>query len=212
MPFYVRAIQSLPRTRYGVAGGSEFAAEFEQECGRRRIRLFVLSPRSPKLNGHVERAQRTHTEAVPMRHATETYRSASEPCSVSVGAGLQHRAATSVPGLPTPHEYLSRTAEARGQCVRHVPNEYTSLIDDTLRRRISPWRGQMAWTACRPQGVAVASIPTPVLGEVDAFFPPCHEDALPVAAGLSSQGRNGGLSATDLCRGALSKVVAMASQ
>lgn len=24
--------------------------------------LFVLPPRSPKLNGHVERAQRTHTE------------------------------------------------------------------------------------------------------------------------------------------------------
>ncbi len=29
---------------------------------RPAIRLFVLPPRSPKLNGHVERAQRTHTE------------------------------------------------------------------------------------------------------------------------------------------------------
>ena len=54
MPFAVRAIQ--------VDGGSEFAAEFEAECARRGIRLFVLPPRSPKLNGHVERAQRTHTE------------------------------------------------------------------------------------------------------------------------------------------------------
>ena len=27
-----------------------------------RLRLFVLPPRSPKLNGSVERAQRTHTE------------------------------------------------------------------------------------------------------------------------------------------------------
>ena len=26
------------------------------------IKLFTLPPRSPKLNGHVERAQRTHTE------------------------------------------------------------------------------------------------------------------------------------------------------
>lgn len=26
------------------------------------INLFVLPPRSPKLNGHVERAQRIHTE------------------------------------------------------------------------------------------------------------------------------------------------------
>ena len=54
MPFPVRAIQ--------VDGGSEFQAQFEQECQRRQIRLFVLPPRSPKLNGHVERAQRTHTE------------------------------------------------------------------------------------------------------------------------------------------------------
>lgn len=54
MPFAVRAIQ--------VDGGSEFAAEFEADCARREIRLFVLPPRSPKLNGHVERAQRTHTE------------------------------------------------------------------------------------------------------------------------------------------------------
>ena len=54
MPFEVRAIQ--------VDGGSEFYAEFEQECERRGIRLFVLPPKSPKLNGSVERAHRTHTE------------------------------------------------------------------------------------------------------------------------------------------------------
>ena len=33
-----------------------------RECQKRGIKLFVLPPRSPKLNGHVERAQRTHTE------------------------------------------------------------------------------------------------------------------------------------------------------
>jgi putative transposase len=54
MPFPVRAVQ--------VDGGSEFEALFEEECQRRGIRLFVLPPRSPKLNGHVERAHRTHTE------------------------------------------------------------------------------------------------------------------------------------------------------
>lgn len=43
-------------------GGSEFQNVFEEECQRRGIKLFVLPPRSPKLNGHVERAQRTHTE------------------------------------------------------------------------------------------------------------------------------------------------------
>lgn len=54
MPFPVKAIQ--------VDGGSEFEAFFEKECQRRGIRLFVLPPRSPKLNGGVERAHRTHTE------------------------------------------------------------------------------------------------------------------------------------------------------
>ena len=55
MPFPIRAIQ--------VDGGSEYEAEFERECERLGILLFVLPPRSPKLNGQVERAHRTHTEA-----------------------------------------------------------------------------------------------------------------------------------------------------
>lgn len=54
LPFPLRAIQ--------VDGGSEFGAVFEQECQRRNIKLFALPPRSPKLNGHVERAHRTHRE------------------------------------------------------------------------------------------------------------------------------------------------------
>jgi transposase InsO family protein len=45
-----------------VDGGAEFAAEFEQACQQRGLHLFVLPPRSPKLNGAVERANRTHTE------------------------------------------------------------------------------------------------------------------------------------------------------
>ena len=53
-PYPVKAIQ--------VDGGSEFESIFEQECQKREIRLFVLPPRSPKLNGAVERANRTHTE------------------------------------------------------------------------------------------------------------------------------------------------------
>jgi len=45
-----------------IDGGSEFQSVFEQECKRRGIKLYVLPPRSPKLNGGVERANRTHTE------------------------------------------------------------------------------------------------------------------------------------------------------
>ena len=53
LPFGLRAVQ--------VDGGSEFMAEFETACAERGIYLFVLPPRSPKLNGHVERANGTHT-------------------------------------------------------------------------------------------------------------------------------------------------------
>ena len=53
-PYAIRAIQ--------VDGGSEFMAGFETACRQRGIRLFVLPPRSPKLNGAVERANRTHAE------------------------------------------------------------------------------------------------------------------------------------------------------
>jgi putative transposase len=54
LPYAVRAIQ--------VDGGSEFMAEFEAACQTRGIRLFVLPPRSPKLNGCVERMNRTWRE------------------------------------------------------------------------------------------------------------------------------------------------------
>lgn len=54
MPFPLRAIS--------VDNGSEFMAEFEAACAERGIALLTLPPRSPKLNGAVERANRTHTE------------------------------------------------------------------------------------------------------------------------------------------------------
>jgi putative transposase len=47
MPFKVEGIQ--------VDGGSEFMAEFEAACQARQIKLFVLPPRMPQLNGGVER-------------------------------------------------------------------------------------------------------------------------------------------------------------
>lgn len=47
MPFTVEGIQ--------VDGGSEFMAEFESACERRKLKLYVLPPRMPQLNGGVER-------------------------------------------------------------------------------------------------------------------------------------------------------------
>ncbi len=47
MPFPVKAIQ--------VDGGSEFMAEFEAACQTKGVALYVLPPRSPQMNGAVER-------------------------------------------------------------------------------------------------------------------------------------------------------------
>jgi putative transposase len=45
MPFQIKAIQ--------VDEESEFYSEFENVCKAKGIRLFVLPPKSPKLNGAV---------------------------------------------------------------------------------------------------------------------------------------------------------------
>jgi putative transposase len=50
-PFPIQKIQ--------VDGGSEFMAEFEQACQKNNIELAVLAPKSPKLNGNVERINGT---------------------------------------------------------------------------------------------------------------------------------------------------------
>ena len=47
MPFFVKAIQ--------VDGGSDFMAEFEIACQARGVAFYVLPPRSPQMNGAVER-------------------------------------------------------------------------------------------------------------------------------------------------------------
>lgn len=47
MPFKVTGIQ--------VDGGSEFMAEFEDACETAGIKLYVLPPKSPEINGAVER-------------------------------------------------------------------------------------------------------------------------------------------------------------
>lgn len=99
MPFPVRAIQ--------VDGGSEFMAGFEQACQQKQIRLFQLPPRSPKLNGGVERAHRTHTE--------EFYEvSTANPTVADLGAELrqwEHTYNTVRPhralGYQTPAQYLA---------------------------------------------------------------------------------------------------------
>jgi transposase InsO family protein len=59
-PFKITSIQ--------VDGGSEFMAEFEDECKKLGIELFVLPPKRPQLNGGVERGNRTFREDFYNRH------------------------------------------------------------------------------------------------------------------------------------------------
>jgi putative transposase len=105
MPFPIRTVP--------VDGGSEFAAEFEQACQQRGLHLFVLPPRSPKLNGAVERANRTRTqEFYPVT-----------PCSLEMkklNRELRHweniyntlRPHQSL-GYLTPHQFLLQTSSQR---------------------------------------------------------------------------------------------------
>lgn len=103
MSFPVRAIQ--------VDGGSEFKAAFECACQERGIRPFVLPPRSPKLNGHVERAQRTHREEF-YEVWDLTWTVAALNRALGLGADLQHGATAPGPGLPD----AAAISSGFGQC------------------------------------------------------------------------------------------------
>lgn len=105
MPVPIRAIQ--------VDGGSEFAAAFEQACQQHGIRLFVLPPRSPKLNGAVERANRTHTEEFYESYTGEldlpTLRAAQRDWEHTYNHIRPHQAL----GYLTPAEFLAHHATQR---------------------------------------------------------------------------------------------------
>lgn len=63
MPFPVISVQ--------VDGGSEFMAEFERECQKLNIPLFVLPPSRPQWNGGVERSNRIFREEFWLRKDIE---------------------------------------------------------------------------------------------------------------------------------------------
>jgi putative transposase len=99
MPFPIQAIQ--------VDGGSEFMAGFEAACQDNSIALYELPPRSPKLNGHVERANGTHR-----REFWECYGGALDlpPLQVALRAWEQeynHQRPHQALGYHTPAEFLA---------------------------------------------------------------------------------------------------------
>jgi putative transposase len=113
-PFPIRAIQ--------VDGGSEFMAEFETTCQRLGIRLFVLPPRSPKLNGHVERMRRTFRDEFYTRP------------------------------LPSRLSELQAELEAYLNYLRVPPHSSTPAILSKTRLRMRLWTKRIRFTrAARPQ-------------------------------------------------------------
>ena len=112
-PFPVRAIQ--------VDGGSEFMAEFEEACARLGIALFVLPPRSPKLNGHVEQWQRTFKDEFCTRPLPPRIPELQRELDATLCYYNRERPHRALNGL-SPPEFLARMQEKSvlPECLRCV--------------------------------------------------------------------------------------------
>ncbi|MXZ38881.1 MAG: transposase family protein [Holophagales bacterium] len=101
-PFEVRAIQ--------VDGGSESMADFENACDDRDIELCVLPPRSPQLNGRVERLHATYRHELygsyNLPHRIESLNRCLDDFNYHFNRQRPHQA---LGGL-TPSQYLQSTA------------------------------------------------------------------------------------------------------
>lgn len=97
-PFKIQNIQ--------VDGGSEFMAGFETACETYGIKLSVLAPRSPKLNGHVERLNGTFRtdfyEAYDLPHSLRELRPLLADYNDTYNWDRPHEALA----LQSPQEYL----------------------------------------------------------------------------------------------------------
>ena len=112
MPFPVRALS--------VDNGSEFMAEFEATCAERGIACSPAA-RSPKLNGTVERANRTHTEEF-----YEVTDAEPDLASLQVACSTGRRRTTRRPlasggGIPHTPRTMQITTVAWLMCMRRRP-------------------------------------------------------------------------------------------
>jgi putative transposase len=111
MPFKVDAIQ--------VDGGSEFMAQFEDACQQRAIKLFVLPPKSPEINGAVERCNSSWRYEF---YAVYDLPTRVDELNPFIDA-FQHRYNTHRPhaalGGKTPQQYLA-TRQAKETPVSHM--------------------------------------------------------------------------------------------
>jgi len=86
-----------------------FKAEFEAACEAQGLLLFVLPPRSPKLNGRVERAQRTFYQMLDPPDTLAELRAQLLKQEQRYNTYRPHQAL----GQLTPQEWLLACAERR---------------------------------------------------------------------------------------------------
>lgn len=112
MPFPVKAVQ--------VDGGSEFKKHFEEACEELGLKLFILPPRSPKLNGRVERAHRTHLDefysAYPIDFSSPSLNLVLEEWERIYNHVRPHRALDNL----TPYEYIQHYHPSLDPCLSHM--------------------------------------------------------------------------------------------
>lgn len=110
-PFSIRAIQ--------IDGGSEFKKDFEKICQKEGIRLFVIPPRSPKLQGYVERSNRTHREEFyeveDVEHLLEGHNRQLEAWNKTYNYLRPHQAL----GYLTPNEFYQNWLKEHSQTNYH---------------------------------------------------------------------------------------------
>ncbi|TSC73185.1 MAG: hypothetical protein G01um101438_208 [Parcubacteria group bacterium Gr01-1014_38] len=99
----------FPFQHLQIDGGSEWKAAFEAACQRREIPLWVLPPRSPRMNPHVERSNGTWRQEFYRVHrvspdSIETHRRQLREWERTYNAIRPHQAL----GYRTPAEFLLR--------------------------------------------------------------------------------------------------------
>ena len=95
-----------------VDGGSEFCAEFEQDCADRDIPLIVLPPKRPQYNGCVERANRTvRQEFYPFYAGEPTVAGVNEGLIAYLKCYNEYRPHQALDSM-TPNEYFQQWVAA----------------------------------------------------------------------------------------------------
>jgi len=152
LPFPLAAIQ--------IDGGSEFMAEFETACEKKRITLHVLPPRSPERGGRVERPAGRLALRVLRRLRPAAPHRRTQPAHRRLCSPLQHLPAPRRPWTDHP-QGVSRITASRGDpTVSNVlnPDSWLTDIAGSGKMRFHSPKG---WLAVIPKPlVDVSNSPT----------------------------------------------------